>query len=221
MSPERFVAIDGEGLVESRPIKGTTPRSADPVEDAALARSLATEPRFIAENLMVTDLVRHDLAGVCERGSVEVPALMRVEPHPNVHQLVTTVRGRLRDDSSTVRAIEAVFPPASMTGAPKRRTMELIADVESSPRGIYSGAIGWIGVDGRADLGVIIRTATVVGGSVQLGTGGAVTVQSDAATEYDETRWKIAHLLRVLLGGRDLAPVVSGPAGLAPFATHH
>jgi len=221
MSPERFIAVDAKGQVESRPIKGTTPRSPDPVEDAAQARLLATEPRFLAENLMVTDLVRHDLAGVCERGSVEVPALMGVEPHQGVHQLVTAVRGRLRDDVSTVRAIESVFPPASMTGAPKRRTMELIAEVESSPRGIYSGAVGWIGLDGRADLGVIIRTATVVGDSVRLGTGGAVTVQSDAATEFDETRWKIAHLLWVLLEGRDPAPVASCPAGLAPFATHH
>jgi para-aminobenzoate synthetase len=221
MSPERFVAVDAEGVVESRPIKGTTPRSADPVADAALARSLATEPRFTAENLMVTDLVRHDLAGICARGSVEVPALMRVESYPNVHQLVTTVRGRLRDDVSTVRAIETVFPPASMTGAPKRRTMELIAEVESSPRGVYSGAVGWIGRDGRADLGVTIRTFTVVGDSVQLGTGGAVTVQSDAATEYDETRWKVAHLFRVLFVGKEPAPVASGSAELAPFATHH
>ena len=211
-SPERFLAIGSDGWVESRPIKGTTPRSDDPCADEQLARSLATEPRFVAENLMVTDLVRHDLAGVCERGSVEVPALMRVESYPNVHQLVTTVRGRLRPDLSATRAVQALFPPASMTGAPKRRTMELIADVESSPRGIYSGAIGWIAFDGRADLGVVIRTAAAVGDRVQLGTGGAVTVHSDVAAEYDETRWKIAHLTRVLLEGtqptdRNRAPV--------------
>jgi para-aminobenzoate synthetase len=198
-SPERFLLLDGDRMLESKPIKGTTPRGAEAAEDAALRDTLVADPRFTAENLMVTDLVRHDLSMVCETGSVDVPALMRVESYSNVHQLVTTVRGRLRDDVTATGAIAALFPPASMTGAPKRRTMDLIEEVESSPRGAYSGALGWIGRDGRADLGVVIRTVTMVGDHLLLGTGGAITVHSDPQAEYDETRWKIDHLRSVVL----------------------
>jgi para-aminobenzoate synthetase len=216
-SPERFLLLDGDRVLESKPIKGTTPRGADAAEDAALRDALLTDPRFTAENLMVTDLVRHDLSTVCETGSVDVPALMRVENYSNVHQLVTTVRGRLRDDVTATGAIAALFPPASMTGAPKRRTMELIEEVESSPRGVYSGALGWIGRD-RADLGVVIRTVTMVGDRVLLGTGGAITVHSDPQAEYDETRWKIDHLRGVLFdrGGTHIPRGGSRPRSPQP-----
>jgi para-aminobenzoate synthetase len=199
-SPECFLRVDADRRIESRPIKGTASRGTDAEDDARQRDSLVGEPRFIAENLMVTDLVRHDLATVCERGSVQVPALMQVESYSNVHQLVTTVRGRLCPEVTTMGAVAALFPPASMTGAPKRRTMELIARVEGSPRGVYSGALGWIGVDGQADLGVVIRTMTVVGDLLEIGTGGAVTVHSEAAEEYAETRWKIGHLTAAVLG---------------------
>ena len=199
-SPERYALItrddEGDRTIETKPIKGTTPRGATPEEDEELRRSLATEPRFRAENLMITDLLRNDLGMVCEIGSVEVPALLVVESYPTVHQLVTTVRGRLRDDVSTVGALRALFPAGSMTGAPKLRTMEVIADVEETARGAYAGAFGWLAGDGRADLGVVIRTLTTTGdGTYRLGTGGGITVHSDVESEYAESLWKAERLL--------------------------
>jgi para-aminobenzoate synthetase len=202
-SPERYALVtrddEGDRTIETKPIKGTTPRGATPEEDEELRRALATEPRFRAENLMITDLLRNDLAMVCEVGSVEVPALLAVESYPTVHQLVSTVRGRLRDDVTTVGALRALFPAGSMTGAPKLRTMEVITEVEDSPRAAYAGAFGWLAADGRADLGVIIRTLTTTGkGSYRLGTGGGITVHSDVESEYAESRWKAERLLTAL-----------------------
>ncbi len=202
-SPERYALItrddDGDRTIETKPIKGTTPRGATPGEDEELRHSLATEPRFRAENLMITDLLRNDLGMVCEIGTVEVPSLLAVESYPTVHQLVSTVRGRLRDDVSTVGALRALFPAGSMTGAPKLRTMEVITDVEATARGAYAGAFGWIAADGRADLGVIIRTLTTTGdGSYRLGTGGGITVHSDVESEYAESQWKAERLLRTV-----------------------
>ncbi|QIG45345.1 anthranilate synthase component I family protein [Nocardioides anomalus] len=202
-SPERYALItreeDGSRVVETKPIKGTTPRGATEAEDEALRQALATEPRFRAENLMITDLLRNDLGTVCTLGSVEVPALLAVESYPTVHQLVSTVRGRLRDEVSTVAALRALFPAGSMTGAPKLRTMEIIEAVESTPRAAYAGAFGWVAADGRADLGVVIRTLTTTGGGgYRLGTGGGITVLSDVAEEYAESRWKAERLLSAL-----------------------
>jgi para-aminobenzoate synthetase len=132
---------------------------------------------------------------VCEAGSVEVPALMAVESYTNVHQLVSTVRGRLRDDVSTVEALRALFPAGSMTGAPKLRTMRVIEEVEEGPRGVYAGAFGWVSADGRADLGVVIRSLMTGGdGRYVLGTGGGITVQSDVVEEYDESLVKAERL---------------------------
>lgn len=201
-SPERFALVtrDADGrVIETKPIKGTTPRGATAAEDVALCDQLATEPRFRAENLMITDLLRNDLAMVCEPGTVDVPALMMVESYRSVHQLVSTVRGRLRPDVGTVDALRALFPAGSMTGAPKLRTMQIIEEVESTPRGAYAGAFGWLSGDGRADLGVIIRTLTTSGdGSYRLGTGGGITVHSRAEEEYEESRWKAERLLAAL-----------------------
>lgn len=197
-SPERFATIDRQRWVETRPIKGTTPRGATAAEDQANRRSLATDPRYRAENLMIVDLLRNDLSIVCEPGTVSVPGLMEVESYAGVHQLVSTVRGRLRDGVGTVEALRALFPAGSMTGAPKRRTMEVIDAVETTPRGVYAGALGWIGADGRADLGVVIRTLVAHDGGYTYGTGGGITVRSDPESEYDETRWKAALLLRAL-----------------------
>jgi para-aminobenzoate synthetase len=203
-SPERYATIDRHRTLETKPIKGTTPRSHDSAEDARLADLLRSDPRFRAENLMIVDLLRNDLAQVCEPGTVQVPELMSVESYQSVHQLVSTIRGSLRDDVSTIAALRALFPAGSMTGAPKRRTMEIIDRVESSPRGIYAGAFGWICADGRADLGVVIRslvaTPEVQGYRYRLGTGGAVTVRSEVASEYAETRWK-AERMRSALDG--------------------
>jgi anthranilate/para-aminobenzoate synthase component I len=198
-SPERYATVAADRTVETRPIKGTTPRDPDPARDAALAVRLAREPRFRSENLMIVDLLRNDLSMVCEPGSVVVPELMRVESYPSVHQLVSTVRGRLRDGVSTVAALRALFPAGSMTGAPKLRTMAIIDAVEASPRGVYAGAFGWLGADGRADLGVVIRSLTTAGdGRWRLGTGGGITVHSDPASEYAECHWKAERLLRAL-----------------------
>lgn len=198
-SPERYALVDRDRVVETRPIKGTTPRGATPAEDAELRRRLAEEPKFRAENLMIVDLLRHDLAQVCEVGSVEVPELMAVESYETVHQLVSTVRGRLRPDVSTLAALRALFPAGSMTGAPKRRTMEIVDAVEATPRGAYAGAFGWLAADGRADLGVVIRSLVTAGdGRWSFGTGGGITVDSTADEELAETGWKAARLLQAL-----------------------
>jgi para-aminobenzoate synthetase len=205
-SPERFATIDRDRWVETRPIKGTTPRGDTEAEDEEHRRSLGTERRYRAENLMIVDLLRNDLSMVCEPGTVTVPELMHVESYANVHQLVSTVRGRLRPDIGTVGALRAIFPAGSMTGAPKLRTMEIIAEVEATPRGVYAGAFGWISADGRADLGVVIRslvaipsaTATGHGYRYEFGTGGGITVHSDAASEFAETLWKSQRLHGVL-----------------------
>lgn len=207
-SPERYATVDRHRVLEARPIKGTTPRGRSREEDDALAEHLRTDPKMRAENLMITDLMRNDLAQVCEVGSVEVPSLMAVESYAAVHQLVTTVRGRLREDVPTVAALRALFPAGSMTGAPKRRTMAIIDEVEATPRGVYAGAFGWISGDGRADLSVVIRSlvATRSGGHggpatwhYELGTGGGVTVRSDLVEEWDETRWKAARVRACLV----------------------
>jgi para-aminobenzoate synthetase len=198
-SPERYALIDADRTIESKPIKGTTPRGATPEEDAGRRLSLQSEPKFRAENLMIADLLRNDLSMVCEPGTVVVPSLMDVESYETVHQLVTTVRGRLREDVTTVGALRALFPAGSMTGAPKLRTMEIIESVEVTPRGPYAGAFGWLSADGPADLGVVIRSLVTSGdGAWTLGTGGGITVDSDVAEEWAETRWKAERLRRAL-----------------------
>lgn len=201
-SPERFVTVDRHRWMETRPIKGTTPRAQDAVEDERLRQLLAHDPKCRAENLMIVDLLRNDLSTVCAPGTVSVPALMEVESYATVHQLVSTVRGRLRDEVHTAAALRALFPAGSMTGAPKLRTMEIIERVEADPRGVYAGAFGWISGDGRADLGVVIRSLVAVprGGGYRftLGTGGGITVRSDVGMEYAESRWKADRLRQVL-----------------------
>jgi para-aminobenzoate synthetase len=198
-SPERYALVTEDRMLETKPIKGTTPRAEDPQEDERQRHDLATQPKFRAENLMIVDLLRNDLSMVCEPGTVEVPTLMEVESYTRVHQLVSTVRGRLRDDVSTPAALRALFPAGSMTGAPKLRTMEIIEEVESDPRGPYAGAFGWVSGNGCADLGVVIRSLTTTGdGRYTLGTGGGITVQSESADEYAESRWKAEQLLRAL-----------------------
>jgi para-aminobenzoate synthetase len=201
-SPERYALVDHDGWIETRPIKGTTPRADDPEEDAENARRLAEDPKFRSENLMIVDLLRNDLSMVCDVGTVTVPDLMQVESYASVHQLVSTVRGRLRAGIGTVEALRALFPAGSMTGAPKLRTMEVVDRVEGTPRGAYSGAFGWISADGPADLGVVIRTLTSPDRQHwTLGTGGGITVRSDVEEEYAESRWKAERLLTALAGG--------------------
>ena len=200
-SPERFASVHGRTLVTS-PIKGTTPRGATEAEDAAQRERLLTDPKLRAENLMVTDLLRNDLSRVCVPGSVHVTGLMQAESYATVHQLVTTIRGTLADDVSTLQAVRSMFPTGSMTGAPKLRTMQVIDAVETSPRGIYAGAFGWITGDGRADLGVVIRSLVrSPERRWSVGTGGGVTVRSRLVEEWAETEWKVRRLAGVLEDG--------------------
>lgn len=202
-SPERFLKLDRSRQLESKPIKGTAPRSPDAREDARLAAELAADPKNRAENMMIADLMRNDLGRVCEIGSIDVPALAALECYPWAHQLVTTVTGELRADQNIVDAVRAAFPPGSMTGAPKIRTMEIIEELEPEPRGVYSGCLGYFSLDGCADLSVVIRTIVVRGAGTEsaelsIGTGGAITVLSDPDDELAELDVKAGPLLRAI-----------------------
>ncbi|MBI5637839.1 MAG: aminodeoxychorismate synthase component I [Nitrospinae bacterium] len=195
VSPELFFSVRG-GVIETAPIKGTAPRHADPALDAAAREALPASVKDRAENLMIVDLMRNDLSKVCAPGSVTVPEMFRVETLPNVHHLVSTVRGALRDGVRLPRLLAALWPGGSVTGAPKVRAMEIIAELETTPRGFYCGSVAACGMNGGIAASLLIRTLYCADGVGVFRTGGGIVADSDPAAEYAETE----HKARIITG---------------------
>jgi para-aminobenzoate synthetase component I len=192
-SPERLIRFNGV-VAEARPIKGTRQRESDPARDAAMVAELMASRKDRAENVMIVDLLRNDLSIVSKPSTVKVPVLCGLETYANVHHLVSVVQGELRDDVSAVDLVKAVFPGGSITGAPKVRAMEIIAELEQAPRGVYCGAMGYFGFNGTCDFNIAIRTVQVADGVMRLQGGGGITARSDATAEYEESLTKVARL---------------------------
>jgi para-aminobenzoate synthetase component I len=196
-SPERFLRVEN-GQVETRPIKGTRPRGATPEEDSRRANELLHSSKDRAENIMIIDLMRNDLGRVCEYGSVRVSEVCRLESYRTVHHLVSEIRGRLRSGRGPVELLRAAFPGGSVTGAPKVRSLEIIAELEPTARGPYCGCLGYIGFDGAMDTNLLIRTFTIGKGWIHFPVGGGIVADSDPESEYAETLHKAEGLLRAL-----------------------
>jgi para-aminobenzoate synthetase component 1 len=205
VSPERFLRLSGTH-VETRPIKGTRPRGLGPMHDAMLGRVLSESDKDRAENVMIVDLLRNDLSRVCQPGSVRVPELFSLEHHPTVHHLVSTVVGELEPGRDVVDLVRATFPGGSITGAPKVRAMEIIAELEPTRRGVYCGSLGYFSVTGEMDTSIAIRTCVTRGGKVYFQAGGGIVADSDPELEYRETLDKARGIIRALAnagsGGR-------------------
>lgn len=197
-SPEVFLRVDSLGQLSTKPIKGTRARSEDKTRDDALAAELISSEKERAENLMIVDLMRNDVGRVAQLGTVQVDTLLEVESYENVHQLVSTVSARLAAGVSAIDAVEACFPAGSMTGAPKMSAMKILHGLESGPRGIYSGAFGYLGIDGAANLAMVIRSIVLTEQGASMGTGGGITSGSIPQAELEETWVKVAPLLRAL-----------------------
>ena len=189
-SPERLARIFGDRRIDTRPIAGTRPRSRKPGGDMAEMTELAMHPKERAEHVMLIDLERNDLGRVCEAGTVRVDEFMTIESYAHVHHIVSNVSGRLREDVTPISAIRAVFPGGTITGCPKVRCMEIIAELESQGRGAYTGSLGFLGRDGRMDTNILIRTMTLQGRNVELRAGGGIVADSIPEREVDETRAK-------------------------------
>ncbi|CUH53137.1 aminodeoxychorismate synthase component I [Shimia marina] len=189
-SPELFFRTDAQGRIETRPMKGTQPRSEDAVEDARRRDWLVNDEKNRAENLMIVDLLRNDISRVAQPGSVHVPKLFEIESYATVHQMTSTVAAQLKDGVTLSDILQALFPCGSITGAPKLRAMQILRDLEPWPRDIYCGTIGWAAPDGRSDFNVAIRTLMVEAGRAVLNVGGGVVWDSTAPSEYEEALWK-------------------------------
>ncbi len=198
-SPERFLAFDRE-LVTAQPMKGTRPRSNDPIEDLRLANELAADRKERSENIMALDVMRHDLSKIAASGTVKVKELCAVQQHRNVHQMISTVTAAMRPEVTPIDVVHACFPMASMTGAPKFRAMQLIDDAESARRGLFSGSLGFFAPDGSADLNVVIRTIfhDATAGECSLFTGSALTAQCDPQKEWEECELKARSVINAL-----------------------
>ena len=190
-SPETFLKLSGRGI-ETRPIKGTRPRFSDRDDDLRSAYELQTSSKEIAELVMITDLLRNDLGQVCEFGSVEVAEMLKLETLEQVHHLVSTVIGTLREDTDAIEALAACFPGGSITGAPKKRAMEIIEALETRPRGLYCGALGWLGFNGESQFNIAIRMLVRDGNTLTYDVGGGIVADSDPQKEYEETLHKAA-----------------------------
>ncbi|MGH8751290.1 MAG: aminodeoxychorismate synthase component I, partial [Burkholderiales bacterium] len=199
-SPERFLKVRN-GAVETRPIKGTRPRAWHPRHDAALSEALRESEKDRAENLMIVDLLRNDVGKSCATGSVKVPKLFEVESYATVHHLVSTVTGTLARDKSALDLLRGCYPGGSITGAPKLRAMQIIEELEPHRRGVYCGAIGYIGFDGAMDTNIAIRTLVVAAGTVRFWAGGGIVIDSRMENEYQETFDKAQAMLRLLNQG--------------------
>jgi para-aminobenzoate synthetase component I len=193
-SPERLIRCIN-GKAQARPIKGTRKRVDDPARDAALIADLTSSRKDRAENVMIVDLLRNDLSIVSKPGSVKVPVLCGLETYANVHHLVSVVEGELRNGVSSVDLVKAVFPGGSITGAPKVRAMEVIAELEAAPRGVYCGSMGYFGFNGACDFNIGIRTLQVADGAMRMQGGGGITARSDAAAEYEESLLKVQRMI--------------------------
>lgn len=196
-SPERFLKLE-RGAVETRPIKGTRPRAGHPRLDAGLAAELQASAKDRAENVMIVDLLRNDLSKNCDLGSVKVTRLFEIESFATVHHLVSTVTGRLRPDRDAFDLLRGCFPGGSITGAPKLRAMQIIEELEPHRRGVYCGAIGYLGCDGNMDLNIAIRTLVYTGGAIRFWAGGGIVADSRLEDEYQETFDKAAAMLRLV-----------------------
>ena len=193
-SPEQFLQISGRAI-RTRPIKGTRPRRAETNADALSAYDLCTSPKEAAELVMITDLERNDLGAICEYGSVSVKELLKLESFEQVHHLVSTVEGHLRADVDHVSALRACFPGGSITGAPKKRAREIIAELEPAPRGLYTGALGWFGFNGESQFSIAIRTVVVENSRAHFHVGAGIVADSEPAQEWQETLDKAAGIL--------------------------
>lgn len=198
VSPERFLAVDSSGQVQTKPIKGTRPRASDVQQDAAQREQLQASEKDRAENLMIVDLLRNDLSRSCQPGSIDVPQLFAIESFPAVHHLVSTVVGQLSADKTAIDLVRAAFPGGSITGAPKIRAMEIIEELEPNRRSVYCGSMAYFSIDGNCDSSITIRTILAERQHLYCWAGGGLVIDSEEHAEYQETLDKVARILPVL-----------------------